>query len=309
MGTMKRSLISLALIALVLSPMAHAQAKRTTNTFSLTTTDAGGCATGTTACALVQVDGYMAVSVQLTAVASGGTVQFEATNELAPSGGTIWVPQLLTPTNSSVASTSATAAGMWQGQVQAQWFRVRQSAYSSGTTAGVAIAMVGTVTQPSRSLGATTIQTISQPAAGVELLKVVPAGQYWTLASFGSLYTASAAVATRTPTLIIDDGANVLARIPAGGVGVTASQAPSVSWANYGVTISSTGVAYISTLPTGIVLQPGWRIRTLTNLMDTADQWSPANIVAMVSLYPSTPTPLLLAPSATTSNRAARAVM
>lgn len=69
---------------------------------------------------------YQSVSVQLSGTWVG-TVSFEVSND----GTTFVAKNLVSSTNSSVAST--TGAGVFSGDIGAKYFRVRRSAFTSGT--------------------------------------------------------------------------------------------------------------------------------------------------------------------------------
>jgi len=122
------------------------------------------------------------------------------------------------------------------------------------------------------------------PAAGAESITTVPAGKYWRMASFICTLTADATVATRLPTLIIDDGTNILIRlIGSATAGVTASASAEFGGAVFGGTqVAMTGVKLVSPSlpdPLFLVLEPGWRIRTSTTAIVAGDQWGIARLV------------------------------
>lgn len=116
--------------------------------------------------------------------------------------------------------------------------------------------------------------TGATPSAGAEISETVPAGARWELLTFLATFTASAAAATRNPTLRMDDGA--LIYFTAGDINsLTAGQAFKYCW--------STGGAYSATaprstfagaIPIGLRLAAGHRIRTLTATIDVGDQYS-----------------------------------
>ncbi len=126
------------------------------------------------------------------------------------------------------------------------------------------------------------IITIAAPAAGAELIQVVPLGRVWRILSFSATLTASSAVATRVPSIVIDDGSSVLLRVPTGGTITASTSALFQAAAIGGTTNGLTGVALsVVPLPEPMfyVVKPGWRVRTLTQLIDVADQWSAAQMV------------------------------
>ena len=129
------------------------------------------------------------------------------------------------------------------------------------------------------------IQVISTaaPAAGAESVTTVPAGKRWRLLGMYATLTTSATVATRIPSLVIDDGTNVLFRTVPTVSGIAASTAVGISASTTGgVGASQTGVIYPQFQlpdPATLLLQPGWRIRWITTAIDAADQWSIARLV------------------------------
>lgn len=122
------------------------------------------------------------------------------------------------------------------------------------------------------------------PAAGAESITTVPAGKYWRLSLFTASLTTDATVATRVPSLVIDDGTNVLLRfLGSGSQSVSASSTLAFPAAVVGAsTIAITGVSVSGAMlpdPLSLVLMPGWRIRTLTSAIVAGDQWGIARLV------------------------------
>src|SRR5436309_2465248 len=116
--------------------------------------------------------------------------------------------------------------------------------------------------------------TGTTPAAGAEISETVPAGACWELVSLRTILTTSAAAANREPSLVIDDGALIYGQYPQPAV-VTASLAPALSWGP-GATnaAAAAGFAQSSATPNGLRLLAGHRIRTSTQLLQAADQYS-----------------------------------
>lgn len=104
----------------------------------------------------------------------------------------------------------------------------------------------------------------ADPAANVEISDAVPAGKVWQLLSV-SVSLVQGAVQTPQPSLIIDDGTNVLFQ----GFGASSAQNAGVTcqytWAP-DLPLSAAGALTIATapLPSGLFLPPGFRIRTVT---------------------------------------------
>ena len=111
------------------------------------------------------------------------------------------------------------------------------------------------------------VVTGSDPAAAAEVSETVPAGEVWELHAV-SVALVQGATQTPQPSLVIDDGTNVIAILP----GSTAAQAVSTTcqytWAPGLVTSgqigATTAVRSAGALPDKLVLRPGYRIRTST---------------------------------------------
>jgi len=115
--------------------------------------------------------------------------------------------------------------------------------------------------------------TGTTPAAGAEISETVPTGARWELLAFAATLTTSAAVANRTPLLIVDDGANDYYRDT-----VTTTQTASLAirylWGP-GVAIRSgtNNNLQNGSTPVGMRLGGGHRLRTSTTSIQGADQW------------------------------------
>lgn len=121
---------------------------------------------------------------------------------------------------------------------------------------------------------------IPNPAAGADWIQRIPGGVVWEVLSVESLFTASAAVANRSPMLqIINADGQFVARFPAPAV-VTAGTGARVLWATGLGAVGSVGTqsALLSDPPP--VMLSGMSIGSLTGLLDAADQYSA--IVMMV---------------------------
>jgi hypothetical protein len=85
--------------------------------------------------------------------------------------------------------------------------------------------------------------------------------------------TTAVAAANRIPSLVLDDGANVLAEITA-GVTIAASLAATITWADSANYNSSLATNPLAPLPSQMLMRPAWRIRSVTAGIQAADQWS-----------------------------------
>jgi len=119
------------------------------------------------------------------------------------------------------------------------------------------------------------IRTIvgTNPAAGVEISETVPAAARWKLRTFGFTLVTSAVVANRTPVLTIDDGANIIWET-GNNVAQTATQTAKYR-AGIGVPLTTIGaLTYQLPLPSDLPLLAGYRIRTVTGLIDVGDDYA-----------------------------------
>ncbi len=98
----------------------------TSGAVSLTASNAGTCSVSSSGCAVLAVSGLAHVWVQITGTFVG-TLSFETTVD-----GTTWVAATMTPMPVSSTVTTATATGVWTGSA-GKYYRVRMSAYTSGT--------------------------------------------------------------------------------------------------------------------------------------------------------------------------------
>jgi hypothetical protein len=116
--------------------------------------------------------------------------------------------------------------------------------------------------------------TGATPAAGAEISETVPAGARWELLAFHTSFVTSAGVANRNPRLIIDDGTNIYAR-SATATTIAASLSPTLSFAQgYGAPTSTASGEFQLSLPIGLRLTAGHRLRTATISLQAADQYS-----------------------------------
>lgn len=104
----------------------------------------------------------------------------------------------------------------------------------------------------------------ANPAAGNEVSDAVPAGKSWVL--FGlSVQLVQGLTQTPNPTIVIDDGTNIVFQSTPLASAINASVTAQISAAP-GLALSGGGAATVATipLPAGFVLPSGWRIRTVT---------------------------------------------
>lgn len=144
---------------------------------------------------------------------------------------------------------------------------------------------------------------VANPAAGSDWLLTGPGQGVWRVVGFSALFTASAAVANRVPTLRLSTSDGTLATAPSGaaitaGLAVTLSSFPGA--APFGV---AAGPQLFASPTDGWVLLPGWQLQVVTTAIDVADQWSA--IRALVVEYPTGPN-RRLTPDVYAINEAAR---
>ena len=78
--------------------------------------------------------GYQSVSVELTANAGGNTIVFEASDDNSTWVGANGLPAAATGASGATGTLSTTSASLYRVPVNGRYFRVRLSAYVSGTT-------------------------------------------------------------------------------------------------------------------------------------------------------------------------------
>lgn len=118
-------------------------------------------------------------------------------------------------------------------------------------------------------------RTISgtDPAAGVELSETVPAGARWLLKTFNLALLADATVANRAVIITIDDGTNIVWQVGT-NINVTASQL-AIYRLGVGLPFLTIGTTHYNLpIPAGLILGPGYRIRTITTNLQAGDNYT-----------------------------------
>lgn len=120
---------------------------------------------------------------------------------------------------------------------------------------------------------------IASPVAGAEIAFTVPG--HWILRPIAlrARLVTSATVANRNVDLQVTDGVSVVLDCAAGTV-QAASKTVDYNWSAAGTSVSS-GSALQQTVPftPAIILSAGWKLQTVTNLIDGTDQWSAVTLV------------------------------
>lgn len=120
--------------------------------------------------------------------------------------------------------------------------------------------------------GVVTTAVGSNPAAGAEISETVPAGEQWELLAVRFTLVTDATVATRAPSLLIDDGTNTILRIAAAST-QTASLTVAYNWmADLGYEKTSASANVQGSFPR-LTLLGGYRIRTTTGAMVAGDDY------------------------------------
>jgi hypothetical protein len=130
------------------------------------------------------------------------------------------------------------------------------------------------VTDATDGAGALRSITGATPSAGAEVSETVPTGARWELLSIIWTFVTAVAVANRFADITLDDGANVFFRC-----GPTIAQAASTtqiynSFQGAGPVTRDGNTVVERSLPIGVRLGAGYRIRSNTLAIQAADQYS-----------------------------------
>ena len=126
---------------------------------------------------------------------------------------------------------------------------------------------------PTESTGFSHSIQQANPAAGADWTFTAGTLQRLNVRSFSAQFVASATVATRNIEVIVDDGANVVWRTSA-PAGVTAGQTVQLSATGSNQPTGIVTTDFTVLIPPGLILAPGWRVRTATANIQVGDQWS-----------------------------------
>lgn len=131
----------------------------------------------------------------------------------------------------------------------------------------------GTQRSPQEGPGFIHSVQVGNPAAGADWIFTAPATSRMRIASFNAVFTASAAVANRTVSIVIDDGVNTVWTDDLSAA-ITASQVINMSLTTLPVLTGSIVTTLHATLPPGLIMPGSFRMRTVTNSIQAGDQWS-----------------------------------
>lgn len=128
---------------------------------------------------------------------------------------------------------------------------------------------------------------VPDPSAGAEWTMKAPGGEFWVVLNVAFRFVASAAVANRLPHLIADDQTDVYFRVPTNAI---VAAAGSARYSGFGGAPQSVAIGNEVLFPLpdmGLKLLPGYRLRSSTDAIDVADQYS--EIRALVQVFPQGP--------------------
>ena len=130
--------------------------------------------------------------------------------------------------------------------------------------------------------------SVPSPAAGAEWSFTLPSGYDYLVALGRATFVASAAAATRTPGFQISNGDGLQFYASQPGTSVAATLTQTVSYSTDGAQGPS-GASAVNTIDVPEVILPGgWRIGSLTGLIDAADQYSAIRLY-LLQLYDKAP--------------------
>lgn len=118
----------------------------------------------------------------------------------------------------------------------------------------------------------------ADPAAGAEVLVTVPAGARWRLHSIRFVLVTDATAVNREADLVIDDGATTLLIIePPALQGNNGTRGHNYG-ADFPLQVALTQ-EFLIPLPVGLILLTGYRIRTVTALLQAADNYGAPRVL------------------------------
>lgn len=122
-------------------------------------------------------------------------------------------------------------------------------------------------------LGVQRILTVPNPAAGEDWVLTFPGGAWWRILTGNFILTASAAVANRAVNIDYLDGATRFAAVAAQVV-QTAGQTRIIGVSTQGPQGGAAGILTTNLLLPDLVLPAGYVVRSRTDNLDGADQFS-----------------------------------
>jgi len=126
---------------------------------------------------------------------------------------------------------------------------------------------------PTDGPGLSFSQNLGNPGAGTDFVYTVPAGARQRIVGLSATLTTAVAAANRLPSLIIDDGVHTTIILPSNGT-QAASLAYVYTWADSVQWLPLYDTKITAPLPSNLILQQGYRMRSATTGIQGADQWS-----------------------------------
>jgi len=123
------------------------------------------------------------------------------------------------------------------------------------------------------------LYTTANPAAGAEFTYTVPTGLRWRVIGITARIVTSIAVGNRLPTVVLNNGSADFLILPAGGI-ITASMTRDCTWLS-GVSGYAAGSYVTGGLPVPLIVGPGYVIKSVTEAIQTGDDWAAANLIVM----------------------------
>lgn len=127
-------------------------------------------------------------------------------------------------------------------------------------------------------------RSVTQPAAGAEFVISAPGQGLWRVVSVAFRLVTDANVANRSVSLVADDGSTVVWRASASAVQAAGATIDHGVYAGSSAALLTGAVAVFALPSDGLLLLPGWRLRSVTGNVQAGDQYSA--IGALVEEYP-----------------------
>jgi hypothetical protein len=118
---------------------------------------------------------------------------------------------------------------------------------------------------------------VTAPGAGTDFLQTVPSGKRWRIMAGRAQLTTSSSAGNRTIGFRIDDGnaPNLFGNYGISTAPIPASTVALFNFGNFGSPVAPTsGGETIVNIPSGILLNSGWRFYSATGGLLAGDQWS-----------------------------------
>lgn len=130
------------------------------------------------------------------------------------------------------------------------------------------------------------IVTVTAPAAGAEWEQIITTGETWEIYSVSGTLTMGAAAANRNISIQMDDGGTGRIVRSRNSTAITANQTGFVSgFAGVAMTSQASGTSIYQYFPLPRIVMPSEsRIRSITENIQAADQWSAIRIAAKVTV-------------------------